>query len=306
MDWMTVITAAALLFAGFALFRLWRQKKEIYAFTELLEENLDALLTGKPLKKDQETKDTLAGKVNEKLARIQHIQERKAKESLEAKEQMKELISDISHQTRTPIANQKIYLEILRQQELPREVYGFLDKLEHQTDKLDFLFQSLVKMSRLETGILELSPADGEIAPMIRETAASLQKRAEAKNICLDCELEERVICRFDRKWTSEALGNIIDNAVKYSPEESRITIRIRKYEFYACIEVEDQGPGIAEEERAQIFGRFYRCSGNYQAEGVGIGLYLTQQIAEKQGGYVKVKSVPKKGSAFSLFLPRS
>ena len=113
---MTVITAAALLFAGFALFRLWQQKKEIYAFTELLEENLDALLTGKPLKKDQETKDTLAGKVNEKLARIQHIQERKAKESLEAKEQMKELISDISHQTRTPIANQKIYLEILRQQ----------------------------------------------------------------------------------------------------------------------------------------------------------------------------------------------
>ena len=146
---MTVITAAALLFAGFALFRLWRQKKEIYAFTEFLEENLDALLTGKPLKKDQETKDTLAGKVNEKLARIQHIQERKAKESLEAKEQMKELISDISHQTRTPIANQKIYLEILRQQELPGEAYGFLDKLEHQTDKLDFLFQSLVKMSRL-------------------------------------------------------------------------------------------------------------------------------------------------------------
>ena len=145
-------------------------------------------------------------------------------------------------------------------------------QIVRQTEKLQFLLQSLVKMSRLETGILELSPADGEIAPMIRETAASLQKKAEAKNICLDCELEERVICRFDRKWTSEALGNIIDNAVKYSPEESRITIRIRKYEFYACIEVEDQGPGIAEEERAQIFGRFYRGKQMRQEEGVGIG----------------------------------
>lgn len=141
---------------------------------------------------------------------------------------------------------------------------------------------------------------------MIRETAASLQKRAEAKNICLDCELEERVRCRFDRKWTSEALGNIIDNAVKYSPEESRITIRIRKYEFYACIEVEDQGPGIAEEERAQIFGRFYRGKQMRQEEGVGIGLYLAREILEKEEGYIKVSSADGTGSRFSIYLPIS
>ena len=179
-------------------------------------------------------------------------------------------------------------------------------QIVRQTEKLQFLLQSLVKMSRLETGILELSPADGEIAPMIRETAASLQKRAEAKNICLDCELEERVRCRFDRKWTSEALGNIIDNAVKYSPEESRITIRIRKYEFYACIEVEDQGPGIAEEERAQIFGRFYRGKQMRQEEGVGIGLYLAREILEKEEGYIKVSSADGTGSRFSIYLPIS
>ena len=179
---MTVIMAAALIFAGFALFRLWRQKKEIYTFTELLEENLDALLTGKPLKKDQETKDTLAGKVNEKLARIQHIQERKAKESLEAKEQMKELISDISHQTRTPIANQKIYLEILRQQELPGEAYGFLDKLDHQTDKLDFLFQSLVKMSRLETGVIQIQKKNCDLAETLKKAVSAVVAAACRRN----------------------------------------------------------------------------------------------------------------------------
>ena len=222
------------------------------------------------------------------------------------RENIRTLVSDISHQTKTPLANILLYAELLDEKAENEEEKMLAGQIVRQTEKLQFLLQSLVKMSRLETGILELSPADGEIAPMIRETAALLQKRAEAKNICLDCELEERVICRFDRKWTSEALGNIIDNAVKYSPEESRITIRIRKYEFYACIEVEDQGPGIAEEERAQIFGRFYRGKQMRQEEGVGIGLYLAREILEKEEGYIKVSSADGTGSRFSIYLPIS
>ena len=96
-------------------------------------------------------------------------------------------MSDISHQTKTPLANILLYAELLDEKAENEEEKMLAGQIVRQTEKLQFLLQSLVKMSRLETGILELSPADGEIAPMIRETAASLQKKAEAKNICLDC-----------------------------------------------------------------------------------------------------------------------
>ena len=175
------ITAAALVLAGISIWRMGRQKKDIYTFTEELEEDLDALLAGEPLKNDQETRDTLSGKVNEKLARIQHIQERREQESLEAKEQMKELISDISHQTRTPIANQKLCLEILRREELPEETGVFLDRLEYQTDKLDFLFRSLVKMSRLETGIIQIKKRDCDLAETLTALSVSVPSNPAAR-----------------------------------------------------------------------------------------------------------------------------
>lgn len=83
------------------------------------------------------------------------------------------------------------------------------------------------------------------------------------------------------------------------------MTVEVKNYELFSAVRVTDSGPGISEEEQAKIFGRFYRASGAWQAEGVGIGLCLTRQIAEKQGGYVKVESMPQRRSTFSLFLPR-
>lgn len=109
----------------------------------------------------------------------------------------------------------------------------------------------------------------------------------------------------FDLKWTEEAVCNLLDNAVKYTPPGGTVTVEVKNYELFSTIRVTDTGPGISEEEQAKIFGRFYRAPGAWQAEGVGIGLYLTRQIAEKQGGYVKVESALGKGSVFSLFLPR-
>ena len=199
---MMVITAAALVLVGISIWRMGRQKKDIYTFTEELEENLDALLAGEPMKNDQETRDTLSGKVNEKLARIQHIQERREQESLEAKEQMKELISDISHQTRTPIANQKLCLEILRREELPEETGVFLDRLEHQTDKLDFLFRSLVKMSRLETGIIQIKKRDCDLAETLKRAISAVVAAAAAKDIEIRAEAEGPFLLSHDPRWT--------------------------------------------------------------------------------------------------------
>ena len=201
---MMAITAAALVLAGISIWRMGRQKKDIYTFTEELEENLDALLAGEPLKNDQETRDTLSGKVNEKLARIQHIQERREQESLEAKEQMKELISDISHQTRTPIANQKICLEILRRGSLPAEAYGFLDKLEHQTDKLDFLFRSMVKMSRLETGVIKIQKKECNLEETLQRAVSAVVPAASGKGIQIRADVEKPFLLSHDSRWTED------------------------------------------------------------------------------------------------------
>ena len=96
-----------------------------------------------------------------------------------------------------------------------------------------------------------------------------------------------------------------MDNAVKYTPSGGSIRVEVQNYELFSTIQVSDTGPGIPEQEQAEIFGRFCRASGAYQQDGVGIGLYLTRQIAQHQGGYVKVESVLGKGSTFSLYLPR-
>ena len=109
----------------------------------------------------------------------------------------------------------------------------------------------------------------------------------------------------FDPKWTEEALCNLLDNAVKYTPVGGSVTVDVRPYEMFTAVCVRDTGPGIPETEQAAIFGRFYRGPDARQAEGLGIGLYLTRQIASGQGGYIRVKSAPGQGSTFSLYLPR-
>ena len=109
----------------------------------------------------------------------------------------------------------------------------------------------------------------------------------------------------FDEKWTREALCNLLDNAVKYTPAGGRVTLSVQPYELFCRVDVTDTGPGIHEQERPKIFGRFYRAENAWESEGVGVGLYLTRQIMEGQGGFVKVYSNLGQGSMFSLFLPR-
>ena len=161
-----------------------------------------------------------------------------------------------------------------------------------------------MKTSRLETGVLVLHPRPGPLGPMLEAAAGQFAPKAAEKGLSLTLEATEAEAV-FDPKWTAEAVCNLIDNAVKYTPSGS-VTVRAQAYELFARIDVADTGPGMAEEELAQVFQRFYRGLDTADAEGVGVGLYLVRQIAEGQGGYVKAFSRPGAGTKFSLFLPRS
>ena len=220
------------------------------------------------------------------------------------KDQISALIADISHQTRTPVTNLQLYAQLLEEQPLSPQGHSCAQALSTQAEKLQALIEALVKTSRLETGILALHPEPGDLAPVVERATAQYAPKAAEKRITLTAE-QTAGTAAFDPKWTEEAVCNLLDNAVKYTPAGGSVTIAVQTYTFFSVIRVSDTGPGIPEPEQARIFSRFYRSPSAWQQEGVGIGLYLTRQIAETQGGYVKVASAPGKGSVFSLYLPR-
>ena len=221
------------------------------------------------------------------------------------KENIKALVSDLSHQIKTPLSNILLYTQLLAEQELSEPGLECAAALESQTEKLRRLIDSLVKLSRLESGMLTFHAQDGPLAPMLEEAAAQLRPKAVEKGVSLIYESTDAGAV-YDSKWTEEAVCNLLDNAVKYTPPGGRVVLHALSYELFSRIDVSDTGPGVPEEEHARIFGRFYRGQDHSAQEGVGIGLYLVRQIASGQGGYVKVFSKPGQGAKFSLFLPRS
>lgn len=225
------------------------------------------------------------------------------KNQQEQKDVIQKLISDIAHQTLTPISNLKIYGEILA--ETDQQNKEEIDTILEQTEKLDFLIQSLVKLSRMESGIIAVHSQDVSIRQLLESIQQEFTAKAREKDITLRvCETDLHVIC--DMKWTLEALGNIVDNAIKYTPCGGTVQIKVEKYSFFVKIDITDNGIGIAKEEIPRIFERFYRSLSVADRPGVGIGLFLAREIIQAQKGYVKVTSEPGKGSVFSVFLPAS
>ena len=222
----------------------------------------------------------------------------------EQKDQISALISDISHQTKTPIANILLYASLLAEGELSPEQAAQAATLSRQAEKLSFLIQALVKASRLETGIITTVPEPQPVGPLLEGALAQARPQAEAKGLTLAAE-PCGAAARFDRKWTAEALFNVVDNAVKYTPAGGRVTLSAVPLGQFCRLDVSDTGIGIPEEEQGRIFGRFYRGGAVRAEEGVGIGLYLVREILRRQGGYVKVASHPGQGTTFSLYLPR-
>lgn len=216
---------------------------------------------------------------------------------------IKTLITDISHQTKTPIANLLLYSDLIAEETLSDEMRKNVVTIQQQTKKLHFLVDSLVKISRLESGIFALLPKRNAIQPMFDDIFAQYISKARCKGLNL-CLIPTDAWANFDRKWTTEALSNLVENAIKYT-SFGDITISAKEYELFTRIDVKDTGIGIEESEQAKVFSRFYRSKSVHESEGVGIGLYLAREIITGESGYIKLSSEPGKGSTFSVFLPK-
>lgn len=279
-------------------------RRQVTRFAGQLCETLDALLAGQKPKQGRLYEDTLENKVEGKLLQYYEIMRQAREQSLRDKTAVQEIVSDISHQVKTPIANAKMFTGILRQHELAAEKREeFLGLLEAQIDKLDFLMQSLIKMSRLETGTFALKMAQTPIYSTIAMAVDGVWAKADGKNITLEINCDSGVLVKHDPKWTAEALGNLLDNAVKYTPPGGAVTVTVQPWQFYTRIDITDTGIGIPEQEYHNVFKRFYRAQAVAAQEGVGLGLYLAQSIIQLQKGYISVKSVPGQGATFSVHL---
>ena len=219
------------------------------------------------------------------------------------RDKIKSLISDISHQTKTPISNLILYSELLENSELSGVDRANAEAIHAQAEKLRFLIDSLVKLSRLENGILALEPQEAPLMPILKGIVNQFEEKAVKKGLKLEFNKTDAKAV-IDEKWTHEALANIVDNAIKYT-EKGSIKISVIPYEMFVRVDISDTGIGISEEEHAKIFKRFYRGSDVKQKEGVGIGLHLAREIISGEGGYIKLSSTPGEGSTFSVFLPR-
>lgn len=232
------------------------------------------------------------------------------KENLEReRDSVKSLVSDISHQTKTPMTNIKMYSQLLEENlesGNSEQNKQLIQEILRQTDRLEFLIQALTKLSRLESNVVEVKPVKQSIRVLVEAVVNSMTEKAKRKQIEIQVLSELSGEACYDLKWTKEALENLLDNAVKYSPVGSVVTISVTAYELYVAICVKDQGIGISEEDIPKIFGRFYRSEQVQQEEGVGIGLYLAREIVSKQEGYLKVKSKPGEGSEFQMFLRKN
>lgn len=271
---------------------------------EALSQTIESIIEDNPKDTFSTIEDTMLSKLQSQILKLSDILKSHNIRQQKEKDDITALISDISHQLKTPLANLNMYNSLLLDEKLDENKRKkFTKNMENQLEKLNWLMESLIKMSRLETGIIKLNTQNQFISQTVLQSILMISPKAEEKGINITFNGED-VSLIHDTKWTQEAIFNILDNAVKYSSEDTEIDVLITKYELFCRIDIEDEGDGIMESDINKIFTRFYRGENTKNTEGVGIGLFLSRKIIAEQGGYIKVKSTLGKGSVFSIFLP--
>lgn len=295
--WQVVFVIISIIFI-YLFFRIRYLK-----FTDKVVTNIDNFINEK-YKKDNINKETLESKIDSKLYKLSEVVKGKNNKVNHAKVEIEQMVSDITHQVKTPISNIRMYSDTIINNDLSKEQEKeFLNVISNQVDKLEFLIDSLTKMSKLETNIIALNKESSKFMECIEKAKEQVRPLAENKNIEIEI-TGENCIVSYDRKWTLEAICNILENAIKYTNQNGKIRIHLEKLESFLKIDIIDNGIGIDEENISNIFKRFYRERKVHNIDGVGIGLYLSKNIIENQNGYIKVKSKVNKGTTFSVFLP--
>ena len=276
------------------------QKRRTYRMIDRL---LDNVLNQETIE-DSDVKEGEYSALVSKIKQIQEVLGSHIQNAEKEKEQVKSLVSNMSHQLKTPLANLSLYGEILGRNEVtPKQKEEFSGKMQRQIEKLSWIVESLSKMVKLEQNIDGFEVQNIGIKQPLLEAVDTVYDKLEKKEMDLVMEPFEDRLLYHNRKWTVEVFVNLLENALKYTKKGGRILISVKSYELYTEISFSDTGQGIRQEEMTDIFKRFYRSSEVENMEGSGIGLYLSKLILEKEKGYITAASQYGKGSRFSVFL---
>lgn len=280
-------------------------QKELELFVKKVGDIMDKIQSGKEIPEILWKEDSIFAHIGHRMTKFYHIIQKNREEIKKEKKELLKLITDISHQTKTPMANLKLIEETIQEHKLTqKQQEECLYTVGVQLNKLDFLIESMIKASRLETGVMELQRKYSNLLETLAGAVGQVYRKAEKKEIQITVECSKELCIFHDRKWTEEVFFNILDNAVKYTRESGKIKISVLEQELYARIDIADNGIGIEEQNQGAIFQRFYREEEVHDIEGIGIGLYLARKIVTMQGGYILLNSKKGEGSCFSIYLP--
>lgn len=279
-----------------------------YVFNKLdkVSKNVECIIHGKYNIKDDFKEEGIFNIIHSDLNKLSKSINIKIKDLDKEKENIKELVTDISHQLKTPLASLKLYNSLLLEEDLDEEDRTeFLKTSSMCINKLHSLIESLVNISRLETSMISIKKENKNIKSTIIKAIESVKPKAINKCISINLNDFDDKIVPHDSKWTEECIFNILDNAVKYTNLKGKIDIYVQDAINFMRIDIKDNGIGIDKNEFNNIFKRFYRSEEVQELEGSGVGLYLSRKILESQGGNIIVSSQKGEGSKFSLFLTK-
>ena len=296
----------ALLLAGF--YFLWADRQKEY-LRELGEISvcLDNLLQKKEISYYSVQNDTLTSKIFSQIQRVQKMYGGITALVESERDGIKKLLAEIAHQLRTPLSNMETYLTLLEDNRIgDKERETYIKAVEKSENKLHFLIEKFIVAARLENQIIQIHKCDSNLKETVAQAVFQVRKKAEEKNINIIVQGEDadkRVL--HDRNWLCEAICNLLDNSIKYSPVSTDIVVTLISNEMFSEICIEDSGTGIEKGEENKIFQLYYRGKNISNEEGYGMGLFITREIVQKHDGFMKVKRKDP-GLIMSIILPKA
>lgn len=291
---------SSLVMTGGALVYKRRIREQLIQLSDALE----AQLAENTIQPFSELDDVLMSKIQKQLMKLEEVWLVRYDEEKKEKERLNSLISDISHQIKTPLANIKLYDSLIETSSLNnKERSRFVLKKEQQMHKLEWLMEALIKVSKMETGMIQLYRKKQSLSRIVLNAIDMATLKAEQQSHDMTLKLVKDIYVDVDAKWMAEAIFNILDNAIKYSHKGSCIQVSTEVIDVYVRMTIEDEAEPIAQEEYTHIFKRFYRTGEVSEIEGVGLGLYMSRDIVRRHDGYIIIEEGDK-GNRFSVFLP--
>lgn len=289
---MGILIGLLVIIIGILLYKYISLRNEMLELSEYIDKALDGNL------EITEFDEKELSKIKSKLIKFLYASQVKEAKINTEKGKTKDLIADISHQTKTPITNLSLYISLLEDD--PKDEY--IEIIKYELNKLNFLIQNLVKSSRLESDIIGLQKNQANLKYLVKDVLREFKVTLDEKDIKIALE-DEDCIFDLDERWLKEAIHNLVDNAIKYSPKGSTINIKVYKSYLNYNLDIENECKDLSEKTLPKIFERFYRGKNSVSKDGLGLGLYIAREIIEKHGGNIKA-SLNDNKIKFSIDFP--